>query len=145
MRLRPLTFRARRRTEGALMLSVLRKRLAAKRFGTELGMVLITLALVAGALVGSGFAANNLGTIDALAWLANRDGGITRVNPRTGRPVDGLKVGTNGANLQVTQADGILTVMNPDNKELIVIDLSMLSVAGKRTANAGVEVLVATG
>jgi len=116
-----------------------------KRFGAELGMVVITLALVAGALVGSGFAASNLDTVDPLAWLANREGGITRVNPQTGRPVDGLKIAQSGANLQVTQADGILTVMDPDSKQLIVIDLSMLSVAGRRSANGDFEVLVSTG
>jgi len=122
------------------MLGLLRK-----KFGAELGMIIITLALVAGALVGSGFAASNLGTVDPLAWLANRDGGLTRVNAQTGRPVDGLKVSQNGANIQVTQGDGILTVMDPITRELIVIDLSMLSVAGKRSTGSNVEVLVATG
>jgi len=116
-----------------------------KKFGAELGMVVITLALVAGALIGSGFAASNLGTIDPLTWLANRDGAITRVNPQTGRPVDGLKISQNGSNIQVTQADGVLTVMDPISRELIVIDLSLLSVAGKRSAGPNVEVLVATG
>lgn len=115
------------------------------KFGAELGMILITLGLVAGALVGSGFAASNLGTVDPLAWLANRDGGITRVNPQTGRAVEGLKISQNGANLQVTQADGILTIIDPTTNELVVIDLSLLSVAGKRGAGPNVEVLVTTG
>lgn len=120
-------------------------RLLRKKFGAELGMIVITLALVAGALVGTGFAASNLGTVDPLAWLANRDGGITRVNPQTGRPVDGLKISQSNANLQVTQADGILTIIDPTTNELVVIDLSLLSVAGKRSAGPNVEVLVTAG
>ena len=74
-----------------------RARWRSSRGATELGVAVIVLALIAGAVFGAGLADTTLVASDGLTWLRDdRRGEVTQVNPATGRPEVRLKVAPPG-------------------------------------------------
>jgi hypothetical protein len=122
-------------------------RLRLRRGVLDAGLVATVALLVAGVLLGTGFAQTELSTPDPLTWLWNTRGELTRVNPDTGSPTDRLPgVALPGDPMTLVQDGNTLVVTNLRTFEVTTVDVPMLRVVGTRPGGIGaVRVLLTRG
>jgi hypothetical protein len=121
-------------------------RLRARRGLLDAGLVGTVALLVAGVLLGSGFAQTEMSMPDPLTWLWNTRGELTRVNPETGSPTDRLPgVALPGDPMTLVQNGDTLVVTNLRTFEVTTIDVPMLRFAGTRRGSGAVRVLLTQG
>ena len=83
------------------------------------------LLLLAGAALGTGVARTAVDVSDGLTWLPdNPRGEALQVNPGTGRPETRLQVAGGDAQLDITQKDGLLVILDSNLTDLEAIALS---------------------
>lgn len=114
----------------------------------EISVVLVAASLVLGVLFGNGLSRTALDLNDGLSWLKDEPSGeVIQVNPATGRPETRIAVGSPGDELDVSQYDGRLVVLNRTTGDLVSFDLATLLASGERTVATGdaTEVLVHDG
>jgi hypothetical protein len=92
----------------------------------------VAAALIAGVLLGTGFAQTALHATDGLTWLGDpARGEVVQVNPSTGRPETRLTVTPPGDGLAVAQTDGLLVITDTTTGLVTVIDVATLTTAGR--------------
>jgi hypothetical protein len=98
----------------------------------------VVVVLVAGVLLGTGFAQTVVRAADGLTWLGDDSRGeVIEVNPATGRPETRLTVAQPGHGLEVAQTDTLLVVTDTVTGEVTFIDLATLSTTGLYHGAAG--------
>jgi hypothetical protein len=110
----------------------------------ELSVVVVVASLLAGLLFGSGLSRTSIDLADGLTWLADDPSGdVIQINPATGRPEYRIDVGEQGEDLEVTQYDGRMFVINHSTGELTSFDLTSILFSGRRgvAANGASAVL----
>src|SRR5262245_47217112 len=104
------------------------------RLSRRMAEVLVTgaaIVLVAGVLLGPGFAPTVLAATDGLTWLGDDTRGeAIQVNPSTGRPEVRLTVAPPGHPLQIAQTDTLLVVTDTATGNVTIIDPATLSTTG---------------
>jgi hypothetical protein len=122
-------------------------RLRLRRRLLDAGLVATVALLVAGVLLGTGFAQTELSMPDPLTWLWNTRGELTRVNPDTGSPTDRLPgIALPGDPMTLVQDGNTLIVTNLRTFEVTTVDVPMLKIAGTRRGGPGaVRVLLTRG
>ena len=104
----------------------------------ELSVGVVAVSLLAGLLFGSGLSRTSVDLADGLTWLADDPtGDVIQVNPATGRPEYRLDVGAKGDDLEITQYDGRMFVINHATGLLTSFDLSSILFSGRRTVSPG--------
>ena len=104
----------------------------------ELSVVVVAGSLLAGLLFGSGLSRTSVDLADGLTWLADDPtGDVIQVNPATGRPEYRLDIGAKGDDLEITQYDGRMFVINHATGLLTSFDLSSILFSGRRAVPAG--------
>jgi hypothetical protein len=118
------------------------------RESASFGAAALGVLLLAGAALGNGISRTAVEVSDGLTWLADEQRGeVVQVNPASGRPETRLQVSGADAQLDITQKDGMLVVLDRRTGQITVIDLSTLLASGRRQAPAGgsSKVLLADG
>ncbi|HEV2784189.1 MAG TPA: hypothetical protein VGX25_32795, partial [Actinophytocola sp.] len=118
------------------------------RDSASFGAAGLGVLLLVGAALGTGVARTAVDVSDGLTWLAdNPRGEVVQVNPATGRPETRLQVSGGDAQLDITQKDGVLVVLDRRSGQITVIDLATLLASGRRQATPGPasKVLVSDG
>jgi hypothetical protein len=104
--------------------------------------------LLVGAALGTGVARTAVDVSDGLTWLPDDPRGeVVQVNPASGRPEVRLQVAGGDAQLDITQRDGLLVILDRRNGQITVMDLATLLASGRRQAQPGpaTKVLVSQG
>ncbi|MFL6119792.1 hypothetical protein [Actinophytocola sp.] len=118
------------------------------RDSASFGAASLGVLLLVGAALGTGVARTAVDVSDGLTWLPdNPRGEVVQVNPASGRPEVRLRVAGGDAQLDVTQKDGLLVILNRRNGQITVMDLATLLASGRRQAQPGpaTTVLVSHG
>lgn len=124
------------------------KRVFGRRGSASFGAAALGVVLLAGAALGSGLARTAVDVTDGLTWLPdNPRGEVVQVNPGSGRPETRLQVSGGDAQLDITQKDGLLLILDRRTGQITSIDLATLLASGRRPAAPGTtsKVLVADG
>ncbi|UCN16629.1 fibronectin type III domain-containing protein [Cellulomonas iranensis] len=112
----------------------------------EAGVAVTGAALVLGAALGSGVASTVVTMSDGVTWLPDdQTGQVVQINPGTGRAERRLQVAGPGAELDISQRDGVLVVGDGRTGSLTSIDLATLLASGQRTSGEPARVLVGGG
>lgn len=112
----------------------------------EAGVAVTGAALVLGAALGSGVASTVVTMSDGVTWLPDdQTGQVVQINPGTGRAERRLQVAGPGAQLDISQRDGVLVVGDGATGSLTSIDLATLLASGQRTSDEPARVLVGGG
>lgn len=118
------------------------------RDSASFGAASLGVLLLVGAALGTGVARTAVDVSDGLTWLPdNPRGEVVQVNPASGRPEVRLQVSGGDAQLDITQKDGVLVVLDRRTGQITVLDLATLLASGRRQASAGpaTKVLVSDG
>ncbi|MBB4905349.1 fibronectin type III domain-containing protein [Actinophytocola algeriensis] len=118
------------------------------RDSASFGAASLGVLLIAGAVLGTGVARTAVDVSDGLTWLPDDPRGeVVQVNPASGRPEVRLQVSGGDAQLEITQKDGVLVVLDRRSGQITVIDLATLLASGRRQAPPGAtsKVLVSEG
>lgn len=118
------------------------------RDSASFGAASLGVLLIAGAVLGTGVARTAVDVADGLTWLPDDPRGeVVQVNPATGRPEVRLQVSGGDAQLDITQKDGLLVVLDRRTGQITVIDLATLLASGRRQVPPGPasKVLVSQG
>ncbi|MGH3859715.1 hypothetical protein [Actinokineospora sp.] len=118
------------------------------RESASFGAAALGVLLLAGAALGNGISRTAVEVSDGLTWLPDEQRGeVVQVNPASGRPETRLQVSGADAQLDITQKDGMLVVLDRRTGQITVIDLSTLLASGRRQAPVGgsSKVLLAHG
>lgn len=118
------------------------------RDSASFGAASLGVLLIAGAVLGTGVARTAVDVADGLTWLPDDPRGeVVQVNPATGRPEVRLQVSGGDAQLDITQKDGLLVVLDRRTGQITVIDLATLLASGRRQVPPGPasKVLVSDG
>jgi hypothetical protein len=108
------------------------------RRSAELIVTVVATLVVAGVLLGTGFARTILSATDGLTWLGDDSRGqVVQVNPTTGRPETKLAVAPAGDPLTIAQTDSVLIVTDTASGQVTVIDTATLTTTGRYHGNAG--------
>lgn len=113
------------------------------RGSAEIGVAVVTAAVVVGSLLGTGVARTAVEVTDGVTWLADAPTGqVVEINPATLEPQSAALVGLPGQQLVLSQERGRLVVANKDTGALTSIDLATLLASGRRDAAPGDAVSV---
>lgn len=118
------------------------------RDSASFGAASLGVLLLVGAALGTGVARTAVDVSDGLTWLPdNPRGEVVQVNPASGRPEVRLQVAGGDAQLDITQKDGLLVILNRRDGQITVMDLATLLASGRRQAQPGpaTKVLVSEG
>lgn len=118
------------------------------RDSASFGAASLGVLLLVGAALGTGVARTAVDVSDGLTWLAdNPRGEVVQVNPATGRPEVRLQVSGGDAQLDITQKDGLLVILDRRDGQITSLDLATLLASGRRQAQPGpaTKVLVSEG
>ena len=125
------------------------RRLTGNRRDTaSFGAATLGVLLLAGAVLGTGVARTAVDVSDGLTWLPDSPRGeVVQVNPSTGRPETRLQVSGGDAQLEITQKDDLLVVLDRRTGQVTVLDLATLLASGRRQTppGAATKVLVSDG
>ncbi|TCO52307.1 fibronectin type III domain-containing protein [Actinocrispum wychmicini] len=124
------------------------RRIFGRRGSASFGAAALGVVLLAGAALGSGLARTAVDVTDGLTWLPdNPRGEVVQVNPGSGRPETRLQVSGGDAQLDITQKDGLLVVLDRRTGQITSIDLATLLASGRRSGTPGAtsKVLVSDG
>jgi hypothetical protein len=124
------------------------RRIFGRRGSASFGAAALGVVLLAGAALGSGLARTAVDVTDGLTWLPDDPRGeVVQVNPSSGRPETRLQVSGGDAQLDITQKDGLLVVLDRRTGQITSIDLATLLAGGRRQAAPGTtsKVLVSDG
>jgi hypothetical protein len=118
------------------------------RDSASFGAASLGVLLLVGAALGTGVARTAVDVSDGLTWLPdNPRGEVVQVNPASGRPEVRLQVSGGDAQLDITQKDGLLVILDRRSGEITSLDLATLLASGRRQAQPGpvTKVLVSEG
>ncbi len=118
------------------------------RDSASFGAASLGVLLLVGAALGTGVARTAVDVEDGLTWLPdNPRGEVVQVNPASGRPEVRLQVSGGDAQLDITQKDGLLVILDRRNGQITSLDLATLLASGRRQAPPGptAKVLVSEG
>ncbi|HEX6352724.1 fibronectin type III domain-containing protein [Actinophytocola sp.] len=118
------------------------------RDSASFGAASLGVLLLVGAALGTGVARTAVDVEDGLTWLPdNPRGEVVQVNPASGRPEVRLQVSGGDAQLDITQKDGLLVILDRRNGQITSLDLATLLASGRRQAPPGptTKVLVSDG
>lgn len=118
------------------------------RDSASFGAASLGVLLLVGAALGTGVARTAVDVSDGLTWLPdNPRGEVVQVNPASGRPEVRLQVSGGDAQLDITQKDGLLVILDRRDGQITSLDLATLLASGRRQASAGpaTKVLVSEG
>jgi hypothetical protein len=91
----------------------------------------VATVLVAGVLLGTGFAQTVLAATDGLTWLGDDTRGeVIQINPTTGRPEIRLTIAPPGHRLHVAQNDTWLVITDTSTGKVTIIDPATLADTG---------------
>ncbi|HVK26074.1 MAG TPA: fibronectin type III domain-containing protein [Actinokineospora sp.] len=108
------------------------------RESASFGAAALGVLLLAGAALGNGISRTAVEVSDGLTWLADEQRGeVVQVNPASGRPETRLQVSGSDSQLDITQKDGVLIVLDRRTGQITVIDLATLLASGRRQAPPG--------
>lgn len=104
----------------------------------EMSVLVVVSSLVAGLLFGTGLSRTSVDLSDGLTWLADDPSGdVIQVNPRTGRSEYRYDIAGKNQNLEITQYDGRMFVVNHTTGQLTSFDLASLLASGQRSVSSG--------
>lgn len=113
------------------------------RGSAEMSIGVVGVSLLAGVLFGTGLSSTTVHLSDGLTWLADDPtGDVIQVNPATGRPEYRLDVGAREDDLEVTQYDGRMFVINHTTGQLTSFDLASILYSGRRAVPSGGDAAV---
>jgi hypothetical protein len=118
------------------------------RDSASFGAASLGVLLLVGAALGTGVARTAVDVSDGLTWLPdNQRGEVVQVNPASGRPEVRLQVSGGDAQLDITQKDGLLVILDRRSGQITTLDLATLLASGRRQAPSGpaAKVLVSEG
>ncbi|WP_436495432.1 hypothetical protein [Actinokineospora sp. HUAS TT18] len=128
-------------TVGSQATGTIRRFLSKRGRGREsasFGAAALGVLLLAGAALGNGISRTAVEVSDGLTWLADEQRGeVVQVNPASGRPETRLQVSGSDSQLDITQKDGVLVVLDRRTGQITVIDLATLLASGRRQAPPG--------
>jgi hypothetical protein len=118
------------------------------RDSASFGAASLGVLLLVGAALGTGVARTAVDVSDGLTWLPdNPRGEVVQVNPASGRPEVRLQVSGDDAQLDITQKDGLLVILDRRSGQITSLELATLLASGRRQASAGpvTKVVVSQG
>ncbi len=108
------------------------------RASASFGAAALGVLLLAGAVLGNGISRTAVAVSDGLTWLGDDERGeVVQVNPASGRPETRLRVVGGESQLDISQRDGTLVVLDRRTGQITVIDLATLLASGRRQAQPG--------